>query len=158
MFGLTPYTLSHVVITLMAIVAGLVVAYGLVTSRRLDGWTLAFLVLTVATSVTGFFFPIHGLTPALVVGVISMILLTIAVAARYQFRLAGAWRWIYVVTVLTSLWFNVFVLIVQSFQKIRPLHDLAPTQSELPFALAQGGTLILFIVVGIAAVRRFTPA
>jgi hypothetical protein len=114
MFGLTPFTLSHVVITLIAILAGLIVAYGLVTSRRLDGWTLAFLVLTVATSVTGFFFPIHGLTPALVVGAISMILLTIAVAARYQFRLAGAWRWIYVVTALTSLWFNVFA------QEIRP--------------------------------------
>jgi hypothetical protein len=157
MFGLTPFTLTHVVITLIAIVAGLVVAYGLVTSRRLDGWTLAFLVFTVATSVTGFFFPIHGLTPALVVGVISMILLTIAVAARYQFRLAGAWRWIYVVTALTALWFNVFVLIVQSFQKIPPLHNLAPTQSEPPFAIAQGGALVLFIIVGIAAVRRFTP-
>jgi hypothetical protein len=158
MFGMTPFTLFHVVISLIGIVSGFVVAYGLLTSKRLDEWTLGFLITTAATSVTGFFFPIHGMTPALIVGVISMILLIVAIVARYAYRMEGVWRWTYAVTALTSLWFNVFVLVAQSFQKIPTLHALAPTQSEPPFLIVQGIVLVSFVLIGVFAVRRFRPS
>ncbi len=155
--GLTPFTFLHVVISLVAILSGLVVAYGLLTSKRSDGWTLFFLVTTVATSVTGFLFPFHGFTPALGVGILSMIVLIAAIAARYSFHMTGIWRWVYIGGAVIALYFNVFVLIVQSFQKIAALHDLAPTQSEPPFLIAQGAALVLFVALGILALRRFHP-
>ena len=155
--GMTPFTFLHVAISLVGIATGLVVAYGLLISRRLDRWTLIFLITTLATSVTGFLFPIHGPTPALVVGAISTVILIAAFAARYSFNMMGAWRWIYVATAMIALYFNVFVLIVQAFLKIPPLTALAPTQSEPPFAIVQGLALIFFVVLGVFAVRRFHP-
>jgi len=155
--GLPTYTFVHVVVSLAGIVSGLFVAYGLLASKRFDSWTLLFLAATVATSVTGFIFPFHGFTPAIGVGILSMILLIAAIVARYVFNLAGSWRWIYVVGSVTALYFNVFVLIVQSFRKIAPLKVLAPTQSEPPFLIAQVAALLLFLVIGIGAVRRFHP-
>src|SRR5215212_5845801 len=131
------FTLIHVAISLVAIVSGLVVLLGLLTARRLDGWTMLFLLTTIATSVTGFFFPFHGITPAIIFGIISLVLLAAAVVARYARHLAGGWRWIYVVTAMLALYLNVFVLIVQLFQKVPALKALAPTQSEAPFAVAQ---------------------
>jgi hypothetical protein len=157
-FGMTSFTFFHVAISLVAIVSGLVVVYGLLGSRRLDGWTMLFLVTTVATSVTGFLFPFHGFTPGIGVGILSMIVLVAAIGARYGFHLSGAWRWIYVAGAVIALYFNVFVLIVQSFQKIAFLKALAPTQTEPPFLVAQLATLVLFLVIGIVAVRRFHPA
>ena len=155
--GLTPFTFFHVVISLAGILSGLVVAYGLLTSKRLDGWTIVFLVTTVATNVTGFLFPFHGFTPAIGVGIISTIVLIAAIAARYSFHMTGLWRWVYVGCAVIALYFNVFVLIVQSFQKISALHELAPTQSEPPFVIAQGLALVLFVALGIFALRRFHP-
>ena len=155
--GLTPFTFFHVVISLAGILSGLVVAYGLLTSKRLDGWTIVFLVTTVATNVTGFLFPFHGFTPAIGVGIISTIVLIAAIAARYSFHMTGLWRWVYVGGAVIALYFNVFVLIVQSFQKIPALHELAPTQSEPPFVIAQGLALVLFVALGIFALRRFHP-
>jgi hypothetical protein len=156
-FGLSTFTHVHVVISLIGIVAGLIVAYGLLTANRLDRWTALFLLATVATTVTGFFFPFHGFTPAIVVGIVSTIVLAVAILARYGRKLAGAWRWIYVVTALLALYFNVFVLIVQLFQKVPTLKALAPTQSEPPFQIAQLVALVLFVVLTILAVRRFRP-
>ena len=156
-FGLSTFTQVHVVISLIGIVAGLIVAFGLLTAKRLDRWTALFLLTTVATSVTGFFFPFHGFTPAIGVGIVSTVVLAIAIFARYGRKLAGAWRWIYVVTALLALYFNVFVLIVQLFQKVPALKALAPTQSEPPFQIAQLVTLVLFVVLTILAVRRFRP-
>jgi hypothetical protein len=154
--GMTPLTFLHVVISLLGILSGIAVMWGLVTAQRLDGWTATFLATTVATSVTGFiFFPFNGVTPGIVIGIISLVVLAVAIVARYRFRLVGSWRWIYVVTAVTALYFNVFVLIVQSFIKVPALHDLAPTQSEPPFGIAQVLCLALFIAIGIAAVRRF---
>jgi hypothetical protein len=154
--GMTPLTFLHVVISLLGILSGIAVMWGLVTAQRLDGWTATFLATTVATSVTGFiFFPFNGVTPGIVIGIISLVVLAVAIVARYRFRLVGSWRWIYVVTAVTALYFNVFVLIVQSFMKVPALHDLAPTQSEPPFGIAQVLCLALFIAIGIAAVRRF---
>jgi hypothetical protein len=155
--GLSTFTQVHVVISLIGIVAGLIVAFGMLTAKRLDRWTALFLLTTVATSVTGFFFPFHGFTPAIVVGIVSTVVLAVAILARYGRKLAGAWRWIYVVTALLALYLNVFVLIVQLFQKVPTLKALAPTQSEPPFQIAQLVTLTLFVVLTILAVRRFRP-
>ena len=129
--------------------------FGLLARNRLDRWTALFLVFTVATSVTGFFFPFHGFTPAIGVGIISMLVLAIAIFARYARKLAGAWRWIYVIAAMVALYLNVFVLIVQSFQKISILKAMAPTQSEPPFLFAQLFILLLFIVLSIVAAIRF---
>ena len=152
------FTTLHVAISLIAIISGLIVLAGMLRARRLPGWTALFLLTTILTSVTGFMFPIHGFTPALGVGIISLVILAIALRALYSKHLAGAWRWIYVATAVTALWFNVFVLIVQSFQKISALHALAPTQSEPPFLIAQGVALAAFLVLGIMAASRFRPA
>ena len=157
LFDLSTYTIVHVIISLIAIVAGLIVVFGMLGSNRLEGWTALFLTTTVLTSLTGFGFPFERVLPSHIVGAISLLALLIAILAYYQFRLEGAWRWIYVVSALVALWFNVFVLIVQSFQKIPVLAPLAPTQSEPPFQIAQGATLVLFIVLGILALRKFHP-
>ena len=149
------FTLIHVAISLVGILSGLVVMCGLLTAKRLDGWTRLFLVTTIATSATGFFFPFHGITPAIIVGIISLVLLAVAIIARYARHLAGVWRWIYVVTAMVALYLNVFVLIVQLFHKVPALKALAPTQSELPFAVAQLLTLALFFILTIFAAIRF---
>ncbi len=158
MFDSKTFTDVHVAISLVAILSGLVVLFGLLTRRRLDHWTSFFLLTTVATSVTGFFFPFHGFTPAIGVGIISLVVLAVAIFARYPRRLAGAWRWLYVISATFALYLNVFVLIVQSFQNVPALKALAPTQSEPPFLVAQLLALIVFVVLGILAAIKFRPA
>ena len=153
--SLSPFTKLHVVISLIGIVSGLVVMFGLLAGQKLNRWTALFLISTVATSVTGFFFPFHGVTPAIVVGIISLVLLAVATVARYARHLAGAWRWIYVVTAMISLYLNVFVLVVQLFQKVPALKALAPTQSEPPFAVTQLVVLALFVLLTIIAAIKF---
>ena len=155
--ALTTFTKIHVVISLIGIFAGFVIAFGLLTRRRLDGWTAIFLVMTLLTSVTGFFFPFHGFTPAIAVGIVSLVVLAVAIFARYGRKLNGAWRWIYVVSAMLALYLNFFVLIVQSFQKVPALKALAPTQSEPPFQLAQLGALVIFVVLTVFAAIRFRP-
>ena len=156
-FGMSlgTYTLVHVVISLVGIGSGFVVLYGLLTGKRLDRWTAVFLATTVVTSVTGFGFPVQKLLPSHVVGAISLVLLAIAIPARYSFHLAHAWRRVYVIGAVTALYLNVFVLIGQSFLKVPALKALAPTQSEPPFHVAQLIVLVLFIVLGVLAVKRF---
>jgi len=151
------FTILHVIISLVAIVSGLVVLGGMLRASRLPGWTALFLVTTILTSVTGFMFPINGLTPGIVIGLLSIVILAVALMALYLKHLSGAWRWIYVTTALVALYFNVFVLIVQSFQKVPALQKLAPTQSEPPFQIAQGVVLLAFLILGTMAVRRFRP-
>jgi hypothetical protein len=158
-FGLSfsAYTTLHVIISLVAIFAGLVVVAGMLKDRRLDGWTSLFLWTTVLTSVTGFGFPFERFLPSHHTGFISLGVLAIAILARYSFHMVGAWRWIYVVTAVTALYLNVFVLIVQLFQKVSFLQPLAPTQSEPPFLIAQIAALLAFIYLGYAGIRRFHP-
>jgi hypothetical protein len=151
------FTVLHVVISLIAIASGLVVFWGMLWSNRLAAWTALFLATTVLTTVTGFLFPVQGFTPALVVGILSIVLLAVALLALYRRRLAGRWRAIYVGTALAALYLNVFVGVVQSFQKVGFLQPLAPTQSELPFVIAQLGVLLAFLVFGVLAVRKFHP-
>src|SRR5438094_7678969 len=151
------YTIIHTLISLIAIVTGLVVLFGMIADKRLDAWTKWFLISAVATTVTGFFFPFHGITPAIKLGIISSVVLVITIYARYAKHLAGAWRWIYVVGASVTLYFNVFVGIVQSFEKIPALNAMAPTQTEQPFQLTQLSVLGLFIVLGFVAAIRFRP-
>jgi hypothetical protein len=129
--------------------------FGLLGAKRLERWTAIFLVTTVLTSVTGFLLPAHKLLPSHIIGIISLLVPAVAIFARYVRQLAGAWRGIYVVTATAALYFNVFVLVVQSFLKVPALKTLAPTQAEPPFAIAQTIVLLLFIVLGIVAFKRF---
>jgi hypothetical protein len=151
------YTIIHTLLSLIAIFTGFVVLFGLFGGKRLDDWTKWFLITAVATTVTGFFFPFHGITPAIKLGIISSFVLIVTIYARYSERLAGAWRWIYVVGAVISLYFNIFVGIVQSFEKIPALNAMAPTQTEQPFKLTQLAVLGLFIVLGFVAAIRFRP-
>jgi hypothetical protein len=149
-------TTVHVVISLVAIASGVVVAYGFLAAKRLDLWTATFLVTTVLTSVTGFvFFPIERFTPALGVGAISLIVLAVAILGRYRYHLTGRWRAAYVISSVAAFYFNVFVLVAQLFQKVPALRDLAPTQSEPPFVVAQIVVLVACITVGIVGTIRF---
>jgi hypothetical protein len=152
------FTTVHVIISLAGIVSGVIVLFGMLTERRLDALTALFLAATVLTSVTGFFFHSASFGPPHVVGVISLAILATGIVALYVFRLHGAWRRIYVSGAVAALYFNVFVGIVQAFQKLSFLEPLAPTQSEPPFLAAQVLALLIFVVLGIAAAGKFRPA
>jgi hypothetical protein len=151
------FTLVHVLLSLVGIFTGLVVLFGMLTSRKADGWTALFLTTTALTSLTGFPFPRDHILPSHVVGVISLVVLAIAIFALYSPQLAGPWRWIYVVGSVVALYLNVFVAVVQAFLKVPTLNTLAPTQSEPPFVVAQAVVLLIFIVLGVLAVRSFYP-
>jgi hypothetical protein len=160
--SLSTFVAVHVIISLIAIVSGLVVMFGLLTSKSMPGLTAIFLLFTILTSATGFLIPpllSEKLLPSHMVGALSLVLLAIACIALYGMKLSGAWRWIYAVTALLSLYLNVFVLIIQGFLKVPALHALAP--GEPPggpvFAVVQLIVLVFFVIVIIGAVRRFRP-
>jgi hypothetical protein len=154
-FGMTTFTFVHVVLSLIGIFSGFVVAFGLLAAKRLDGWNSLFLASTVLTSATGFFFPFHGFLPSHGVGIISLLVLVVAIFARYGRHLTSAWRRTYVVTAMIALYLNVFVLVVQAFLKVPALKAMAPTQSEPPFKVAQLVVLALFVALTIFAAIRF---
>lgn len=151
------FTLVHVVLSLVGIFTGLVVLFGMFGSKKLDGWTAVFLATTVLTSVTGFPFPRDHILPSHIVGIISLVVLAIAIFALYSRHLAGSWRWLYVVAAVVALYLNVFVAVFQAFLKVPTLNALAPRQSEPPFLVTQVFVLVIFIVLGIVAVRSFHP-
>ena len=151
------FTVLHVIISLVGIVSGVVVVIAMIGRKWLEGWTVVFLVTTVATSVTGFMFHSASFGPPHVVGVISLVVLIVACLALYGRRLAGLWRAIYIVSAVLALYLNVFVGVVQAFQKLAFLQPLAPTQSEPPFQIAQLIVLVVFVALGVLAVRRFHP-
>jgi hypothetical protein len=154
---LTAITLFHTAISFIAIGAGGVAIVGLFRGGAFRFWTNVFLVTAVATSVTGFLFPLNGITAAMITGVIALVILAVVLVAFYRFHVAQSWRWIYAAGMVASLYLLVFVGVVQAFQKISLLNGLAPTQSELPFLIAQGTTLALFVVIGIIAARNYQP-
>jgi len=158
--SLSAFTMVHVIISLIGIVTGFIVLFGLFGSHRMPGMTALFLLSTILTSVTGFLFPFDKLLPSHIVGIVSLIVLAIACFALYVMKLSGAWRWIYTLTAMIALYLNVFVLVIQSFLKVGPLHALAPSvpPSEPPFAVVQGLVLVFFVIAVIGAVRRFRPA
>lgn len=149
------YTFLHVLISLVGIGSGLIVMFGFLTGKRLDGMTAIFLVTTLVTSLSGFGFPFDHLLPSHIVGIISLVMLAIAIPARYIFHLAGAWRTTYVIGASIALYLNVFVLVAQLFEKVPALKALAPTQKEPPFLVAQLLVLGLFIVLTILSAKRF---
>jgi hypothetical protein len=151
------YTVIHTLISLIAICTGLIVLFGMIGGERFDGWTKWFLLTAALTTVTGFFFPFHGVTPAIILGIISLPFLALTIFARYPKHLAGAWRWIYVIGAVICLYFNLFVAVVQAFEKIPALHALAPTQSEPPFKLTQLVVLLVSALLAIVAAIRFHP-
>ena len=156
--SLQTFTTIHVIISLLAIASGIVVLIGMLGSHRMQGLTALFLITTILTSVTGFLFPIHGFTPGLGTGIVSVVLLVVALYGLYGKGLVGTWRWIYVACAVSALYLNVLVLIVQSFQKVPKLQVLAPTQSEPPFLITQSAALVVFLIVGVVAALRFHPA
>jgi len=154
---LTAFTIVHVIISLVGIGSGSVIVFGLLTAKRLDGWTAVFLTSTLLTSLTGFGFPFGHLLPSHVVGLISIVALGVTIFARHRAHLTGQWRATYAIGAVVAFYFNVFVLIVQAFQKVAALKAMAPTQSEPPFVLTQFVVLAIFVALGIAGVRRFRP-
>jgi hypothetical protein len=154
-FDLPMFTLIHVVISVLGIIAGLVVVGGHMAGARLDRWTAFFLATTILTSVTGFGFPFTRVLPPHIVGALSLVVLAVCLVARYGKRLEGRWRGTYVITAVAALYLNVFVLVVQLFTRTPPLAQLAPTQQEPPFAATQALVLVLFIGLGWAALRGF---
>jgi len=157
--SLATFTTVHVIISLIGIVAGVIVMFGLLGSNKMPGLTAIFLLFTIVTSATGFLFPFEKLLPSHMIGILSLVLLAIACIALYGMKLSGAWRWIYAVTALLSLYFNVFVLVIQSFLKIPALTALAPGNppSGPVFAVVQGVVLVFFVLTIIGATRRFRP-
>jgi hypothetical protein len=157
--NLATFTMVHVIISLIGIVSGILVMFGLLGSNRMPGMTAIFLLFTILTSATGFLFPFTKLLPSHMIGILSLVLLAIACVALYGLKLSGPWRSVYVVTAMISLYLNVFVLVIQSFLKIPVLHALAPSvpPSEPPFAVVQGLVLLFFIIVIVGAIRRFRP-
>src|SRR5436189_4222521 len=149
------YTIIHTLISLIAIFTGIVVVFGMLAGAQLNGWTKWFLITAVATTVTGFFFPFHGFTPAIGLGIISLPFLALTIYARYPKRLGGAWRRIYAIGAVICLYFNLFVLVVQLFEKMPALHAMAPTQTEPPFKLTQLAVLLVSALLAIVAVIRF---
>src|SRR5580700_6692320 len=152
--SLGTFTFVHVLISLVGIASGLVVVFGLLAGKRLDGWTSLFLTTTVLTSVTGFMFPFEKVTPGIKLGIISLVVLAVAIAARYAFHMTGAWRSIYSVGATLALYLNVFVLVVQAFLKVPALHELAPTGTEPAFLVAQLVVLAAFLALGTMATIR----
>jgi hypothetical protein len=155
--SLATFTLVHVAISLVGIAAGFVVLYGLFTSKRLPGWTAVFLATTILTDITGYFFPFTKVLPSHIVGVISLVILAVAVVALYLHHLAGGWRWVYIAASVAALYLNVFVGVVQAFLKIAFLHELAPKQSDPAFIVTQALVMVAFVAIGILASRSFHP-
>jgi hypothetical protein len=153
--SLATFTFFHVLISLVGIGSGLIVMFGFLTRKQLAGWNAVFLLTTVLTSATGFLFPFHKFLPSHGVGIVSLIALAVAIFALYGRSLAGAWRRTYVVSAVMALYLNVFVLIVQLFEKVHALRALAPTQSEPPFKFAQLFALVIFVLLGIFAAKKF---
>jgi hypothetical protein len=152
------FTQFHVLLSLIGIVSGIVVALAMLGANRVPALTAIFLLTTAATSVTGFMFHFASFGPPEIIGVISLVALGVAILALYRYKLAGSWRWIYVATAVFALYLNVFVGVVQTFQKVPFFHALAPTQSEPPFGVAHGIVLIAFIALGLAAAKKFRPS
>ena len=152
------FTLVHVVLSLIGIVSGIIVVFGMLGANRLPGLTAVFLATTVLTSATGFLFPFTSFGPPQVIGALSLVVLAVAIYALYIGRLAGFWRWLYVIGAMLALYLNCFVAVVQAFQKLPFLQPLAPTQSEPPVVVAQVVVMAIFIALGIGAVRKFHPA
>ena len=155
--GLLAFTLFHTALSLIQLVAGIIVVFALMGSRDGGSWMPVYLVSGIATSVTGFMFPVNSFLPSHAFGILSLVLFAVILVARYRFHLAGAWRWIFAASLVMTVYLDAFVAVVQAFLKIPSLHALAPNGSEPPFAITQGILLVLFVAFGIIASRSYHP-
>lgn len=155
--SLAAFTVFHVVLSLIGIFSGFIAVFGMIAGKRLDSWTAVFLTTTVLTSITGFLFPFHKVTPGIILGIVSLVVLGVAIPSRYVKHLEGAWRRIYAVTATMALYLNVFVLVAQLFAKVPALHALAPNGNEPPFLISEVVVMALFIVLAVAAAIKFHP-
>jgi hypothetical protein len=155
--SVSAFTTVHTILSLIGTATGIIAVIGMLGSKKLNGWTAAFVLTSILTSLTGFFFPFTNVLPSHIVGGVSLLVLAIVLFGLYVRGLERAWRWIYVVGVLIALCLNVFVAVVQAFQKIGFVKALAPTQSEPPFLIAQLVVLAVFVVLGFVAVKKFHP-
>ena len=153
MFNILTFTGFHTWLSLVALAAGILLIFDLLTSRAAARLTLLFFVTAIATNVTGFLFPFAGFLPSHGVGILSSLVLLLALLARYGFRLAGPWRAVYAASMVLAVYFLAFVAIAQIFQKVAPLAALGP----LPFAIAEALLLIVAIVLSVKAARAFRP-
>jgi hypothetical protein len=153
--GLAVFTLFHVALSVVGIVAGFAVVFGPISAQQSKTWTGTFLVATAATSVTGFLFPFHRFLPSHAFGIISILVLALTKPAHYVFHLAGAWRRVYVIGAVMALYLNVLVFIAQFLMKIPALKVLAPTPSEPPFLATQIVVMLTFILLGVLLTKRF---
>ena len=151
------FTTIHVLLSFVGIGSGVLVVWGLLKAKSFEGATAIYLATTALTSLTGFLFPVEHILPSHVVGAISLVILAVAILARYALHMAGAWRSVYVVCAMLALYLNCFVAVVQSFMKVPALNALAPHQKEPPFLVAQLLVMALFVVLGIFAVKKFRP-
>jgi hypothetical protein len=147
----------HVAISLIALVAGLIALYGWINNKNWNGWTAVFFATIILTSVTGFPLPLFGLDPTRMVGILSLILLAMAVLGIYVFRISGPWRWIFIITATAALWLDALVGVIQAFAKLPSLHEFAPNGSEPPFLIVQLIVLAIFVLLGYWALRKFHP-
>jgi hypothetical protein len=157
MSGIAALTLFHVIVSLIAIVAGVALAYGLISGKRFDRWTALFMLTTAVTVLTGFVFPYNGFTPGIGVGIICVLVFIPTALSRYRFGMAGFWRPVFIVGALALFYFNCLVFVVQSFQKIPPLNALAPTGGEPIVGIVQAVVFLAFLIVGYLSLRRFRP-
>src|SRR5262245_37691544 len=157
MSGLAAFTWFHTALSLVQLVSGIIVVIALVGGRSGGALLWIYLVSAIATSVTGFGFPVDKFLPSHAFGIISLVLLLLVILARNAFHFAGAWRWIYAVGLVITVYLDAFVAVVQAFLKIPSLHALAPAGSEPPFAIAQGALFVIFVVLAIMAARGFRP-
>ncbi|MGA2850832.1 MAG: hypothetical protein ABSE46_17675 [Terracidiphilus sp.] len=157
-FRMMQLTYLHVFLSVVGLGAGIFVILGFLSSKRFSILTAAFLFSTVLTSLTGFIFPYHGVTPGIVIGVLSLIVLVLAIYALYVNKLAGDWRATYVVSACVALYFNFFVLVAQAFDKVKVLHSIAPSQTSPGFGIAQAVLLLLFILLTTRSIKKFHPA
>ena len=148
---------SHTAISIVAILLGFIVVLGMLKNKSMGAVTAWFLFTTALTSISGFFFHRDHLLPSHIVGIVALVVMIPTLLGLYAFHLNGIWRSVFVIGAVVSLWFNVFVLIAQAFQKVPALHDMAPTGSEPPFAIAQGVVFVVFIALAVLAVKRFRP-
>ena len=156
--SLEQFTYLHVFLSLVGIAAGIFIVFGLLTSRKLPILSALFLVTTAATSLTGFLFPFKGVTPGIILGILSLIVLILAIVALYVGKLAGAWRGTYVISACVAFYFNFFVLIAQSFAKVPALHAIAPTQASPALGITQLAVLVIFILLTVRSFKKFRPA
>ncbi len=155
MFNPTTLVGFHTWLSLIGIATGIPVVAALLANRTAAGWTAAFLITAIGTSVTGFLLPFTMVLPSHIVGALALVVLAVALAARFAFRLAGLWRGIYAACLVVSLYLLVFVGVAQAFAKIPALNALAPTPADPAFGAAQGVVLVVFGAIGFLSVRHF---